>query len=48
MLMMAATLTIENQNSSSPYTLTCVRLMALIATKKIAADSQAGTSGHQY
>ncbi len=48
MLMMAATLTIENQNSSSPYTLTFVRLMALIATKKIAADSQAGTSGHQY
>ena len=43
----ATTLMIANQNSISPNTLTFVRLMALIAIKKTAAETQVGISGHQ-
>ncbi|SAJ16770.1 Uncharacterised protein [Enterobacter cloacae] len=43
----AITLMMANQNSISPNTFTLVRLMALIMTKKAAADAQVGISGYQ-
>ncbi|MNI99026.1 hypothetical protein D3C73_1580010 [compost metagenome] len=36
-----------NQNSISPNTFTLVRLIALITTKKTAAEAQVGISGYQ-
>ncbi|CNU13094.1 Uncharacterised protein [Salmonella enterica subsp. enterica serovar Bovismorbificans] len=45
--MTAITLIMANQNSISPNTLTLVRLMALIITKKAAAEAQVGISGYQ-
>ncbi|MNE82632.1 hypothetical protein D3C80_1793700 [compost metagenome] len=48
MPIIATTLMMANQNSISPYTFTFARLMALIARKNTAADTQVGISGHQY
>ncbi len=44
----AATLTMANQNSVSPYDFTLVRLMALTITKHASAETQVGKPGHQY
>ncbi|KWV89864.1 hypothetical protein PFLmoz3_00449 [Pseudomonas fluorescens] len=43
----ATTLMMANQNSASPKTLTLARLITLISTKKAAAETQVGISGHQ-
>ena len=48
MAMIAATFTIDSQNSISPNRRTCSRLMPLTSTKKPSADTQIGISGHQY
>ncbi|MNO88499.1 hypothetical protein D3C76_799510 [compost metagenome] len=44
----ATTLTMANQNSTSPNALTLVRLIRLTSTKNAAAVAQVGISGHQY
>ena len=47
MLRMATTLISAIQNSVSPYALTLNKLIAVITTRQIRADSHWGTSGSQ-
>ena len=47
MAMMAAILMMANQNSNSPNLLTPIRLVAVMTTRKKAAETQAGMDGNQ-
>ena len=47
MMMMVATLKNENQNSSSPKTLTLIKLTAQIISTTLSTHIQCGTVGNQ-
>ncbi|CNT80608.1 Uncharacterised protein [Salmonella enterica subsp. enterica serovar Bovismorbificans] len=47
MIIMVATLKKENQNSSSPNTLTLIRLMAQMISTTLSTQIQCGTAGNQ-